>query len=74
MALQLFVSSLGDSLSNRRGHVVTVGYTEEQIKALLSWEELWLITEVPFANDACFIAGSLQDFSGGDFVRIQAVR
>ena len=40
-----------------------------EIEALIIGEEFGLVAEVPFADDGSRVAGGLEDFADGDFVR-----
>ena len=55
-----------------RAHVVRVGQAEVQIEALPVGQELRLVAQVPFADDGRGVAGGLQHFGHGDFLRGQA--
>ena len=57
----------------KRVNVVAVGNAEEFIEALLRRQKLRLISEVPLAEHARFVARGLQDFGDGDFIGVQSL-
>ena len=57
-----------------RAHVVRVGDAVEGVEALPGGEKFRLVAEVPLADAGGGVAGFLEDFGEGHFVRVQAER
>lgn len=58
---------------NSLGHVVGIRNAEEPIKPLASWQELWLVTQVPFSNQCGGVVLLLENFRDRDLVRMQTI-
>jgi hypothetical protein len=65
---------ISQSLARIFRHVIAVGNAEERIKPLPGRKKLRLIAQMPFADDAGFIALSFEHFRNRNFLGVQSIR